>query len=316
MADLNSIIVTVRTSDERTEQACIQSVLDEGVSGNQIHIIKETPFKKALEMCFKKAFESDAKWLLTLDADMILIPGVIKNLIIEAEKMPDHFIQIQARILDKFYGEVRGGGPRIYRVKHLGNALRVSQSLKDDIRPETNIIKVMGRRGYHSRYISPCIALHDFEQYFTDIYRKACVHAVKHMSKLPIILEQAVKYKVADADYQVILKGIYDSLSKGMDVKIDNRIYIDEAKEALSTLKLEEKTDIPVTIQTSKILASYSISKNDQSFTDCTQKDVPSTRMDTFKKTMKRKGLIKCSAIYIGLIFSFLGKRLSRFGKR
>lgn len=316
MSDLRSIIITIRSSDERTERACIQSVLDEGVSSDQIHVIKEAPFKKALEACFQVACESSAKWLLTLDADMILLPGTLEKFYREAEKMPEHFIQIQGKVLDKFYGEVRRGGPRFYRTKHLKKALEISRTLKDHIRPETNIIQMMGEKGHPARYISPLIALHDFGQYYADIYRKACVYAVKHKSKLPIILEQAAAQKNSDADYGVVLKGIYDSLSKGMDVKIDRRIFKRETKEALLDLDLVEKTDIPETIQTSWILKSYSVLKESRLFRGGFTKDVPSTRIEAIKATFRRKGFIKSSAIYSGVMFTDFGKWLLMFGKK
>lgn len=316
MISKKSIIVTIRSSDERTEQACIQSILDEGVTRDQIHVVKEAPFKKALENCFKVASESGKKWLLTLDADMILLPGTLEKFYQEAVKMPQHFIQIQAKILDKFYGKIRKGGPRFYRVQHVCKALTLSHSIRDHIRPESNILNKMGEIGYPSRYISPVIALHDFEQYYADVYRKACVHAVKHMSIIPIILEEAVAYKDYDNDYRVILKGIYDSLSIGMDAKIDKRIYIKQAKEALSELELKEKTDVPETIEVSRILNSYSVYIDSRSFRDGITKDVPSTRVDSVKSTLARKGLIKSCAIYSGVLFTTIGNCFLRFGKK
>lgn len=315
MSDLESIIVTIRSSGERTEQACIQSVLDQGVSDSQIHVIREVPFKKALEVCFQKASKSNAKWLLTLDADMILIPGVLSRFFQQAEKMPTQFIQIQAQIFDKFYGEIRRGGPRMYRVEYLDKALKISRSLNDHIRPETNIIQHMGKMGHPSRYISPAIALHDFEQYYRDIYRKACVYAVKHLKKIPVFLKQATKEVSKDPDYQVILKGIYDSLAKNLEAKIDKRMFKEEAEKALIELDLHEKeynvkkTDLDPILK--KIQKRTSLD-----FEIEHTKDVPSSRLNSFEKVIKRNGPIRAIIIYSGLFFLSLGKNLKRLGSK
>jgi len=312
----NSLIVTVRSAGERTEEACIRSIVCEGIAQEQIHIIKEAPFKKALETCFSIAFKSDETWLLTLDADMILLPDTLQKFISEAEKMPANYLQIQAKILDKIFGDVRKGGPRLYRVEHLKKAFKISQTLQDDIRPESNIINRMGSEGYPSRYISPIIALHDFEQYHKDIYRKACVHAVKHFSKLPGILEQVVQFQQNDVDYRVILKGIYDSISMNMKGKIDHREYSTEATNALNQLEINEKSDEFEPINTIKVLETYSVTKEEVAFSNVTYKDLPSYRIDGIKESLRQRGVLLTVANYTGTFFSKLGGKLSQFGKK
>ncbi|TVR19336.1 MAG: hypothetical protein EA391_00920 [Balneolaceae bacterium] len=314
--EYNSLIVTVRSAGERTEVACIRSIVSEGIGQEQIHIVKEAPFKKALEMCFTIAIESDAKWLLTLDADMILLPDTLQKFLTEAEKIPANYLQIQAKILDKIFGDSRKGGPRLYRVEHLKKALTISQSLKDHIRPESNIINRMGSEGYPSRYMSPVIALHDFEQYHRDIYRKACVHAVKHLSKLPEILEQVVRYQQADEDYRVILKGIYDSISLNMEGMIDYREYSKEAAAALSQMKINEKSDMPESIDIQKVLEIYSVEKEEVNFINVMYKDVPSNRIDGIKESLRQKGVLSTLSSYAGSFLSKLGAKVSKIGSK
>ncbi len=312
----NFLIVTVRSAGERTEEACIRSIVSEGIGQEQIHIINEAPFKKALETCFDVAAKSNSTWLLTLDADMILLPDTLKQFISEAEKMPANYMQIQAKILDKIFGDVRKGGPRLYRVVYLEKAFNISQSLQDDIRPESNIINRMGLEGHPSRYISPVIALHDFEQYHKDIYRKACVHAVKHLSKLPEILEQVVQYQQTDLDYRVILKGIYDSLSMNMEGKIDHREYNTEATAALKQLDINEKSKKPESINTHNVLETYSVTKDEKSFRNIVYKDVPSNRMDGLKVSIRQRGVFSTVVNYAGTFFSMLGGLLLQFGQK
>jgi len=311
MPDLSSIIATVRSSDERTEQACVNSLLQNGVSEGQIHIIKEAPFKRALEVCYETAADSGASWLLTVDADMVLLPEVLEKFYQQALNMPGHFIQIQGQVLDKFYGEIRRGGPRLYRVKYLKKALDISLSLDDHIRPETNIIQKMGSLGHPARYISPAIAIHDFEQYYADIYRKASVYAVKHIDKLPKILKEAVKHREDDPDYQVILKGIYDSLATGMDVKIDKRLFNKEAKEALLELGFHEKESTVKELALEAILINIQKTTKPD-FDKGHSKDVPEKKLVLMKKIFEKKGILKGSIYNTGILLDKLGRYMKK----
>lgn len=308
----NSFIVTIRSTGERTEKACIQSILDEGIQRSQIHIIKEAPFKKALETCFEVAIEAQTKWLLTFDADMILIPGMLDQYFEMAENMPEENLQIQGQVLDKFFASVRRGGPRIYRVKYLREAYEISKSIPDNIRPETNVISKLGDRGYPARYISPPICIHDFGQYYGDIYRKSYAHSIKHIKKLPQILKKTSGIRETDADYKVFLKGIFDSLLSEKEITIDKRILEDETIKALKQIDVEEKKDIPESINVKEILQQYSVSESHLSFNDVTFKDVPSTISHIFFKNFKNKGVLKGMIYFFGLSLSKTGDYFQR----
>lgn len=303
----NSFIVTVRSTGERTETACVRSLLDEGVKRSQIHIIKEAPFKKALETCFEVGLKAQTKWLLTFDADMVLIPGILSGFFDAAEDMPEENLQIQGQVLDKFFASVRRGGPRIYRVKYLNEVCEISKSLPDTIRPETNIISNMGERGYPARYISTAISIHDFDQYYADIYRKSYAHSIKHLKKLPQILSQTTYINETDADYKVFLKGIFDSLLSNVEISIDKRILKEETKEALNQIDVEERTDIPEVIDVNEKIQQYSVSKFYLSFEKMDFKDVPSKTSHILVKNLKKKGVVR------GIVYLF-GVSLSKAG--
>lgn len=235
-------LVAIRSADERTVEACFEIVKSQA-DGAPVHLVSEVPFKKALEECFRLAINSEKRWLITVDADMILLPGAIHLLVREAEKMPDTYLQIQGRILDKITGTVRKAGPRIYRVSLLPKLLELSESMKDHIRPESRLITHAGRNGWPSRYIPAVMALHDFEQYYKDIYRKSFVHARKHPDLLPDMIQRAVLLKDKDPDYLVMLQAIWDSLIENVEVGIDTRLYTETAEKALNKLNLVEKED-------------------------------------------------------------------------
>ena len=246
MTDLGetpNFIVVIRSAEERTEEACIK-LIEAQAKDASIELVKESPFKKALETCYKIGIASEKKWLITVDADMLLVPGAIDVLVEQAESMPDNYIQLQARICDKITNNVRKAGPRIYRVQFLERLLALSESLEDSIRPENRIITMMGEMGHPSRYISSVVSLHDFEQYYGDIYRKVVVHARKHADWVPEMIQFALQNKEHDTDYEIMLKAIYDGLLNTDEVSIDKSRYVENARKALEELNLTEKTDI------------------------------------------------------------------------
>lgn len=316
MLNHDSYIVTVRSTGERTKDACIQSVLNDGIDEPSIQIINETPFKKALETCFRTAIEKNVKWLLTIDADMIIVPGTLQPFFEAAEQLPDHFLQVQGKIIDKFTGMIRKGGPRIYRVRLLKKALELSESLEDHIRPESRIISIMGDLGYPSRYISPIICLHDFEQYYSDVYRKSYVHAVKHEKNLSKILTNAARHKDHDADYRIILKAVYDSLSGNSQVKIDKRILADESNQALDELGLTEKKGHVDQYEIEKLIKNSPVRNGNDSFKNLSFKDFPIKKSflggEVIKKNLRSKGVLNGSLYLLGLILIRIGKYFQR----
>src|SRR5690625_7490036 len=84
------------------------------------------------------------------------------------------------------------------------------------------------------------MSLHDFEQFYKDIYRKSFVHARKHPDLLPDMIQRAVLLKDKDPDYLVMLQAIWDSLIDNVEVGIDSRLYTAPAEKALNKLYLVE----------------------------------------------------------------------------
>ncbi|MCG2590800.1 hypothetical protein [Rhodohalobacter sulfatireducens] len=310
-----SFIVTIRSTGERTEKACIRSLLKEGIRESQINLIREAPFKKSLETCFQTAYKAQTKWLLTVDADMIIIPGTLRGFFQMAEEMPEQNLQIQGNNLDKFFASVRSGGPRIYRVDYLRTAYEISKNLPDNIRPESNVISELGEKEHPSRYISTVNCIHDFGQYYSDIYRKSYAHSIKHIKKLPKILQNTADKRAIDPDYKVFIKGIFDSLLSDIDVSIDKRILKDETAQALQQLHISEKKDIPESIDVQKIIKEYSLLDQWISYENCRIKDVPRTPTRLISENLKKKGNIKGIMYLFGLTLSRAGEYLQRVGK-
>lgn len=313
MTGNSDYIVVIRSSNERTEALC-QKIVQKEAEGQQVVTIHEKPFKKALEKGFRIAIDAETKWLITVDADMLILPGAFKVLREEAEKMPEHYLQLQGRILDKISGKIRKAGPRIYRVALLEEALELSRNYTDSIRPEALIVGSMGKKGHHSRYIDFVTCLHDYEQYYKDLYRKTFVHARKHEEFVSAIIQCSVENLKKDPDFRVILKALWDGLMFEDEISIDTRLFTDKADKALLELQMDEKSLIPASFDYRAFLKDTlpeemsSVHAKEIDFHDQPVPEIPFFKR--VQRTVRRKGLMNGIISGIGSFLIFAGNRL------
>jgi hypothetical protein len=166
------VVAVIRSNGERTKDLCVRLV-NEQIEAKCIEI---TPFTEALRRCFEIGIESKADWLLTVDADVLVFPGAVREFSKLAECMQSNVFHFQGVIRDKLYPrDLRPAGHRMYRVRELPNLIGLIQ---DDIRVESSLVK----RYQHgtSVAVKNIFGLHDFEQWYADLRRKGRVHAIKH----------------------------------------------------------------------------------------------------------------------------------------
>lgn len=308
----DNFIIVIRSSDERTFEVC-RRLLEQQSSPEQVTFVKLTPFKRALEECFRIGITSKKKWLITADADMLLLPNSIDLLIRQANQMPDNYLQLQGKIFDKITGTIRKAGPRVYRVKYLQKALDYSLDSKDSIRPEGNLVTALSKQGMPSRYISSVTAYHDFQQYYKDLYRKAYVHAIKHQAIAGQLIQRSIEMKEQDKDFQIILRAVMDGLEKSEEIYIDTNLFHEKSKKALKDLAIEEKKPIDHLQNPTKVLESIQKNKPLKYDSPVFFLDQPSPKKkfsDNIIRIIKRDGLIKGSLHGVGIFMEKLGRNL------
>jgi len=240
----NDVHVVVRSANERTTSIAKRLARAQLGSDDNISVIAEVPFEAALRATYMIALDAGKKWTMALDADILLSPNAIAELRREAELMPPHYLQVQGRILDKIIGMYRQAGPRIYRTALLRRALEYVPEAGCEIRPESYVLQQMGELGHPSRRVSPMLGLHDFEQYYRDLYRKSFVHAKKHAELVPQLVERCSRNLHDDPDFSVILKGLRDGLAHRGPVAIDSIRYIESFHRAQKELRIHEKSEL------------------------------------------------------------------------
>lgn len=236
----SELIVVIRTVDERTLEVCKALVLQQ-VPEQALYIVSEQPFELTLRRCYEIGINSGAEWMMTLDADVLLRDNAISDFLAEAKKLPPDYFQIEGLIYDKLLNRLRKAGHRIYRVQYLSKALEHIPKDRSQVRPESTTLKKMSALGFPSLVVQKVFGIHDYEQYYSDIYRKSFVHANKHAKKAAEMIPDWQEKARRDPDYLVVLRGFYDGLITSKETCIDARDYLAASNKAISELNLVEK---------------------------------------------------------------------------
>jgi hypothetical protein len=211
MTAIDDLVVILRTSGQRTSDASL-ALLREQVPSDRIRVVSESESSAAIRRTYELGLEHAAAWTMTLGADALLRAGAVREFVAEANRMPAHYFQIECRAFDKVTGLYRQAGQRIYRTGLLRQALRHIPRPGTSMRSEYTVLQAMGTAGHPSRGVALVAGLHNFEQYYRDIYEASFVHAVKHTPLIPSIVRRCLEHWGDDDDFRVVLRGLYDGL--------------------------------------------------------------------------------------------------------
>jgi hypothetical protein len=241
--DLNDrACVIIRAASERTEQLCQKLIIEQGVSSENLSVLKEAPFSAALKRSFETGIERGLKWTLCNDADVLLRPGAVETMLNLAEQQDEQVFEIQGFILDKFIGGPRNGGIHLYRTSLLPKALEKIPPEESIVRPEFHMLQAMAAIGYPYKTIPYLVGTHDFEQYYLDIFRKCFIHAHKHLYLAEAFLSFWRENAVNDMDYTVALHGFASGVEHFGEVSIDSRQEIYQT--LLLPYQIQEKSEL------------------------------------------------------------------------
>jgi hypothetical protein len=235
--------VIIRSAGERTEFLCKELVLAQGLPEENIAVIKQAPFSRALYASYEAGVALDLPWTLCLDADVLLLPNSVHEMISLAEKQAPSIFEIRGLILDKFFGGPRQGGIHLYRTSLLSQALTLIPLEQEQIRPEQHTLDAMKARGFSWKRVDYLIGIHDFEQYYADIFRKCFAQAHKHQEYSEIFLSYWPQQGINDLDYKVAIRGLMAGLDYQGEVRID--IQQEICREHFENLNIAEKPDLP-----------------------------------------------------------------------
>ena len=220
------IVVVIRSAGERTLGLC-KEIVQRQVDEDQIQIIEEKPFFKAVKKTIEIGSESSAKYLLALDADMILYPDTIDYAIHSATEVDfDKHLRLTFFVMDKFRGKTRAG-IHLYNNKHSKKIYEFLKEINTDtffLRPESeNMRRCAEQNNLHFKYFpNQIVGMHDYYQYYKDLYIKYRLR-LKRCEKDGIVdevktqIKTKLKENIDDTDYLFVYE-IFTADNVDMDI--------------------------------------------------------------------------------------------------
>lgn len=238
----NNATIIIRSVGERTEQLCRELILAQGVAPVNVVVVREAPFSAAMRKSFEIGLERGLPWTFCVDADVLLRPGSVETMVRLADEQEENVCEIQGYILDKFFGGPRHGGVHLYRTSLLPLVLANIPAEGVNVRPERHTLYAMKTQGYPWVSVPYLVGLHDFEQYYRDIFRKCFVQAHKHLYRAELMITFWRDQVVQDEDYAIALQGFARGVTHFNAVLIDVKKTL--YQEEFTTLSVQEKDDL------------------------------------------------------------------------
>lgn len=199
---MNTIIIH---SNERTVKKCGE-LLYQQVSRDKVHLVSDKPFAMSLKRAYELALTFSEKWFIIIAGDQYILPEVVKGFEAEIELNPDVF-RISGRGYDKLWMDTRLLAPCVYNTSYLKEALSID--FLKQIRPETYVIQKLDIPYILKRNF--VTSMHDFNQYYSDIYRKGVFQNDKNVNYINEIIEKLESSE--DMDHKIFLEGILGNLN-------------------------------------------------------------------------------------------------------
>jgi len=213
---MTDIEFVIRTVGERTEDVCIELVNRQKKEYEILHVLRENTHLKAVESTIRIGINSNAKWLIAIDADMLLTPESLQSIRKEISISSSDTAIIHPAVVDKMY-RMRRWGLTVYRRSILNELDDKFQEIreKQHLKIEGAAIKALSEKKNRQVVFSRNVAaIHDFYQFYRDLYRKAYLNTLRN----PGYNKQAAKHwkrlAGADSDYLIMLKAMNDALKE------------------------------------------------------------------------------------------------------
>ncbi len=310
----DDITLIIRSSQERTEKLCKKLIIDQGIPNSQVFMVQEVPFSIAMEKSFQIGIRENRKWTLCIDADVLLRPGSIGQMLKLAEKQPSFVCEIQGFMIDKFFGGPRQAGNHMYRTSLLHKVIECIPPEGQDIRPETYALRMMAERGHPLRTVPYILGLHDSQQYNYDIYRKSFVQAVKHLARAELFITLWRNNLYNDHDFKVALRGFSDSICNTEPIFINSELKI--FKKFFKQTGIREKEKLDPDEYTLETIEDIIINWNypDIYYSFFPDKNGIDSQISGYwrkiQKIFQKEGLIKSVRKAAGELFLLMGRKI------
>lgn len=231
-----SFAVVQRHAHERTQGAGLELAARE-FPGAAIATVAAGDFPATLRACFETAVELDRPWTVTLDGDVLLLPGSGAAIRALATRTPQVVGHLDLLVQDRVTGEARNAGVRLYRTSTMRTAL-AEGDWTGTLRPETHLLESLG--SIRGRTVALLVGVHDHEQYLRDLFRTAFVMVRKKAHQRERLV-RLWEERAGSTDAAALLAGAQAAARSDVPFAIDASTTRALSDAFLSTAGLEEK---------------------------------------------------------------------------
>jgi len=243
-----SIAVVQRHAHERTQQAGLELAARE-LPDATVTAVAAGDFPTTLRRCFETAVELDREWTVTLDGDVLLLPGSGDAIVRLIDRFPAWAGHADPLVQDRVTGEARSAGIRLYRTAAMRTALQHGD-WSGVHRPESHLlISLLPEvRGWSP---SVLVGLHDHEQYLRDLFRTAFVMARKSERRRDRLLARWQE-RADGAEDLALIAGATAAAREDLPFTIDAAAYVALSDAFLAEAGLSERaplTSVPTDLE-------------------------------------------------------------------
>ena len=242
MMENEYVDIVLRTVGERTCDAA--SRIARMQVGRDVRVVGGDTHEEAIACTYRAASKSSAEWIVAIDADVLLLRDGIARLRTRLAACPVDTGVFYPGVFDKLYRMKRWAGLQVYRRARLDeivahfDKVRSQQTLK----VEGRTIAEYRRNGGGVVFSHEVFALHDFWQYYRDLYRKGYLNALRNPGYNSRARRLWLKWGRKDADYRVLRAALEQALAERRQLSNSVHDFSREELDAtLSALGLDEK---------------------------------------------------------------------------
>lgn len=238
---MNNLAILIRYSGERSFELSKYAIEQQLSPISPIEVISSWPFEDTLIKSYEAALRLNKEYTLMVDADTIALFDSVNKLMQTAHKTKPFITQ--GLIYDNIFSKYRRAGHHLYRTELLARAVKYIPKKGQYLRPESFVIKKILQEGEKKLYTNILFGVHDFEQYFADLYRKSVNHGHKHQY-LWRELEEALKSNSIEDERNVISLGFFEGMTNSRHFSLNSTLDVQSIKNRIYFLGISERKDI------------------------------------------------------------------------